>query len=87
MRAAGGSVQRYAAGIVPDEATRLPAFLRTELTGIQSALSGVADGQLDLVTVAPAKPRDGMMRYGAAGVLGAGQGFYGYYAGGWKLLG
>ena len=87
MRALGGSVQRYAAGIVPDDPTRLAAFLRTELTALQSALALIADGQLDLVTVAPAKPRDGMMRYGAAGVLGAAQGFYGFYAGSWKFLG
>ena len=87
MRTLGGSAQRYVAGIVPDDPARLAAFLRTELTAVQTALALIADGQLDLITVAPVKPRDGMMRYGAAGVLGTGQGFYGYYAGGWKFLG
>ena len=87
VRAAGGSIQRYAAGLVPDEASALAAFLREELNKIQNAINVLADGQLDLTTVAPTKPRDGMIRYGAAGVYGAGQGFYGYYAAAWHFLG
>ena len=87
MRAAGGAVQRYAAGIVPQSADELSAFLRAELSKLQAAFNVLADGQLDLITVAPPKPRDGMMRYAAAGVLGTGQGFYGYYNGSWKVLG
>ena len=47
----------------------------------------LADGQLDLITVAPSKPRDGMFRYADAGVLGATQGFYGFYNGAWQKLG
>ena len=62
-------------------------FLREELASLQNALDAMAEGMQDLITVAPAKPRDGMVRYAAAGVLGAGEGFYGYYAGSWKLLG
>ena len=85
VRTAGGSVQRYSAGLVPD--TYDAAFLRSELSRLQDALNVLADGQLDLTTVAPTKPRDGMIRYGAAGVYGAGQGFYGYYAAAWHFLG
>ena len=49
----------------------------------------LADGQLDTTTVAPAKPREGMIRL-ADGTLwnpGSGSGFYGYRAGAWRLLG
>jgi hypothetical protein len=85
LRAAG--IRRYAAGIVPDSAQALAQFLREELAKIQNALDALADGQKDVTTVAPAKPRDGMLRYAAAGVLGVSEGFYGYYAGSWKFLG
>lgn len=87
MRAPGGASPRYAAGIVPQSPDDLAAFLRQELSGLQSALQTLADGQLDLTTVAPPKPRDGMLRFAAAGVLGASAGFYGYYSAGWKFLG
>jgi hypothetical protein len=87
LRAAGGAVQRYSAGIVPGAAQDLPAFLREELANLQAALQALTEGQQDLITVAPAKPRDGMLRFAAAGVLGTSQGFYGYYAGSWKVLG
>lgn len=87
MRAPGGAGQRYAAGIVPQNPDDMAAFLRQELGSLQSALQALADGQLDLITVTPAKPRDGMLRFAAAGVLGASAGFYGFYAAGWKFLG
>lgn len=87
MRDAGGSVRRYVAGIVPQSPNELAAFLREELAKLQATLQGLADGQLDATTVAPSKPRDGMLRFAAAGVLGASAGFYGYYAGSWKFLG
>lgn len=87
MRAPGGAAPRYAAGSVPGDAAALPAFLRQELDSLQAALQALAEGQLDLITVAPAKPRDGMLRFAAAGVLGASAGFYGFHSGGWKVLG
>lgn len=87
MRPAGGAVLRYAAGIVPNEPQQLATFLRDELASLQGALQALADGQLDQTTVAPDKPRDGMLRYAAAGVLGAGAGFYGFHSGGWQFLG
>lgn len=82
-----GGVRRYAAGIVPDSPAALSQFLREELSSLQNAIDALADVHFDEITVPTAKPRDGMMRYAAAGVLGAGQGFYGYYAGSWKHLG
>ena len=82
-----GGVRRYVAGIVPDSPTALSQFLREELANLQNAVDALAEVHFDETTVATAKPRDGMMRYAAAGVLGVGQGFYGYYAGSWKFLG
>jgi hypothetical protein len=69
------------------DAAAIPAFLREELANLQASLQALADGQLDLITVAPNKPRDGMFRFAAAGVLGVSAGFYGFYAGSWKFLG
>jgi hypothetical protein len=87
LRPAFGAAQRYAAGIVPADAAALPSFLRAELAGVEAALQSLAGGQLEVITVAPAKPRDGMLRCAAAGVLGASAGFYGFHSGGWKVLG
>lgn len=81
MRSTAGAVQRYTPEPVTDEGTN------RELQRIASAMSSIADGHLDLTTVAPTKPRSGDIRYGAAGVLGATEGFYGYYAGAWAKLG
>lgn len=64
-------------------------YLRDELAKIASVLSQVMDGQVDVTTVEPAKPRDGMIRL-ADGVTfnpGSGRGFYGYSNGAWRFLG
>ena len=81
MRSTAGAVQRYTPEPVTDEGTN------RELQRIASAMSAIADGQLDLTTVAPTKPREGMTRFGAAGVLGATKGVYTYYDGAWNKLG
>lgn len=89
MRPTSGSSLRYVAGNPPDNAADIAVFLRAELARIQGALSVLADGQLDVTTVAPAKPREGMIRF-ADGTLfnpGSGSGFYGYRAGAWRFLG
>ncbi len=89
MRAVGGSVVRYAAGIVPQNAEQLSSFLREELAKIQAVLSTLSDGQLDVVTIEPDKPRDGMLRR-ADGVYwnpGSGQGVYCFYNAAWRFLG
>ena len=87
MRPSGGAVLRYSSGIVPGDAAAIPAFLREELAALQAALQALADGQLDLITVAPDKPRDGMFRFAAAGVLGVNAGFYGFHDSAWSFLG
>jgi hypothetical protein len=84
-----GQVLRYVPGQVPDNKDDLPRFLRQELEQIRQAISLVQDGQLDVTTVAPSKPRDGMLRR-ADGSLwnpGSGQGVYCYYNGAWRYLG
>ena len=89
MRPVGGSVIRYTSGIVPSAPEQLAPFLREELAKLQAVLSTLSDGQLDLVTVAPAKPRDGMLRR-ADGTLwnpGSGEGVYCYYNSAWRFLG
>jgi hypothetical protein len=87
VRSTQGQVNRYAPQPVPEQYDS--AYLRNELQQIQFALSQIADGQLDVTTVAPAKPRDGMIRRsGATGWNpGSGQGVYCYYNGAWRLLG
>ena len=86
MRPAGGASPRYVAGNVPASADALSGFLREELAKLHAALDALADGHLEQISVAPAKPREGMIRCAAPGVLGAAGGFYGYY-GGWNFLG
>lgn len=89
MRPAQGNISRYTVGDIPATQAEIPAYLRRELDKIQAAINIIADGQLDVTTVAPAKPRDGMIRRadGTSWNPGSGQGVYCYYAGSWKFLG
>lgn len=87
MRTTQGSISRYAFEQVPDSADALVAYLRREMPKIQAVMGQLADGHLDVTSVAPTKPRAGDIRYASAGVLGAGEGFWGYYAGAWHFLG
>lgn len=81
MRSTSGAYSRYVPEPVDDEKTN------RELVRISGAMNAMADGHLDITTVAPTKPRSGDFRYASAGVLGAGEGFYGFYAGSWHFLG
>lgn len=87
MRNASNTIFRYAKGIAPTDPKDLPVFLDNELLGIQSMLNELAEGFLEFITVAPAKPREGMLRNAMAGVLGASKGAYGYRDGAWSYLG
>ena len=89
MRPIQGQVLRYVPGQVPESASDIPRFLRQELQQIQQAISLVQDGQLDVTTVAPSKPRDGMLRRadGTSWNPGSGQGVYCYYNAAWRFLG
>ena len=83
MRSTAGAVQRYIPEPVADEGTN------RELQRISAAMASIADGQLDLTTVAPAKPRAGMIRYadGTSWNPGSGAGIYAYHSGSWNKLG
>ena len=84
-----GQVLRYVPGQVPDNKDDLPRFLREELRQIQQAISLVQDGQIDVTTVAPSKPRDGMVRRadGSGWNPGGGAGVYCYFSAAWNKLG
>lgn len=85
MRSTKGAIPKYSAGLVPTDSASMAVFLTTELKNIETALNN--KDFLELITVAPAKPRDGMIRFADTGVLGASKGFYGYKSGAWTLLG
>ena len=84
-----GQVLRYVPGQVPDNAADIPRFLRQELEQIRQTISLVQDGQIDVTTVAPTKPRDGMIRRadGTGWNPGAGAGVYCFYSAAWNKLG
>jgi hypothetical protein len=89
MRPTAGQINRYVPQPVPDRPEALAAYLRNELQQIQFAIDQLATGQLEVTAVAPAKPRDGMLRR-ADGTLwnpGSGQGVYCYYNAAWRFLG
>ena len=81
VRSTAGAYSRYTPEPVDDEKTN------RELVRIAGAMNAIADGHLDVTTVAPTKPRNGDWRYASAGVLGATENFYGYWAGAWHPLG
>ena len=80
-------------GIFPvggsDDMQALKRFLREELVSVQTALDHVSNGYLEVTTVAPSKPRDGMLRRadGTNWNPGSGAGVYCYYASAWHFLG
>lgn len=79
----------YAPGNPPDDPAQLPRFLTAELEKINSALALLRQGNLEKTTVAPVKPREGMLRLadGTNWNPGSGAGVYCYYSGVWKFLG
>ena len=79
----------YTPGNVPDDAADLQRFLRDELIKIQAAVIALALGHIDMVNVAPTKPREGDIRLadGTNWNPGSGKGFYGYYGSAWHFLG
>lgn len=87
MRNTQGAIRRYSVGLVPTSFDQMVVFLTTELKNIESSVNTLADGYLELITVAPDKPREGMLRLAEAGVLGASKGVYCYYDSTWKVLG
>jgi hypothetical protein len=86
VRSTSGAFNRYVKGYPPAKAEDISVFLDAELQSIQNAMNDLAEGFLEPITVAPAKPRNGMLRYAMAGVLGANEGFYGRENGVWVKL-
>lgn len=82
-----GTVQ-YNPGNVPADPAQMQAFLREELNKMAAAINALAAGHLDKQTVAPAKPRDGDIRYadGTAWNPGAGAGIYYFNGTVWTKL-
>lgn len=74
----------------PADPTQLQRYLRAEVAKISATFAALAAGHLDKSRVAPAKPRDGDIRY-ASGAPdwdpGAGKGIYYYDGAAWILLG
>lgn len=81
----------YAPGLVPREPLQLQQFLELELLKIKAAIDLLAAGHIDKTYAAPAKPRDGDIRYadGTTWNPGSGQGIYYYKLSGptWVFLG
>lgn len=92
MRTPNNGSGLYAPGDPPQDPAQLQRYLREEMTKISAAIGALAAGHLDQSTVAPAKPRDGDIRYASGAPNwnpGAGVGIY-YYKGAtsaWVLLG
>lgn len=74
---------------VPGDVGELPLFLEGELRRLWSAVQALAEGHLPKTHAAPAKPRDGDVRYadGTDWNPGSGEGAYIYYNAAWNKLG
>lgn len=79
----------YSPGPVPASQADLRRYLITEFSRISAVLSILSSGNLEKTTAAPARPRDGMIRYadGTEWDPGSGEGVYAYYNSTWNLLG
>lgn len=71
------------------DVVQLVEYLRAELQFLAMKLEEVQLAQLQELSVAPAKPRAGMIALadGTNWNPGSGAGFYGYYGGAWVKLG
>lgn len=91
MRTVSISSIGYVPGEPPRDPEQLQRYLREEFTKISVAIALLAAGHIDKTYAAPAKPRDGDIRYadGTTWNPGSGQGIYYYKASGpaWVLLG
>lgn len=82
MRSTNSATTGYQPGDPPADPAQLQRFLREELAKIAAIVSALAAGHLDKSTAAPAKPRDGDVRYADGsgfkpnGVGGAGVWYY-----------
>jgi hypothetical protein len=79
----------YSPGKVPDNVPDLQRFLTLQLSQIAAVIRLLAAGHIDVTYVAPAKPRDGDIRYadGTKWNPGSGSGVYRYDGAAWHYLG
>ena len=79
----------YQPGPVPTDPAQIPQYLENEFTKIASAVQQLQLGHVDMINVAPLKPRTGDIRCadGTNFNPGSGIGFYGYYGAAWHFLG
>lgn len=87
MRAFNLSSASYAPNNPPVE-NELSAYLVSELQRISAAINAVSVGHLDKSYAAPAKPRDGDLRYadGTSWNPGSGAGIYWFNGSAWAKL-
>lgn len=80
------SEYRYVPGQIPTASADLSRFLADEHERISQGMSTVWD--VPVLTTAPAKPRQGMIRYadGTAWNPGSGEGLYVYKTAGWTFI-
>lgn len=88
MRPANANSIQYNPGDPPIDAVQLQIFLREELAKMSATFSLVAAGHIDQTYVAPAKPRDGDIRYadGTSWDPGSGKGLYMHNGSVWTLI-
>lgn len=79
----------YVPGDPPSNADEMQRFLRDETQKISSVIALLAAGHLDKVNAAPAKPREGDIRFadGTNWNPGSGEGAYIYRSAAWHFLG
>lgn len=88
VRTPNGSGVTYTPGEPPSDAAEMQRFLREELQRVSAAIAALAAGHLDKSHVAPAKPRDGDIRYadGTNWNPGSGRGIYAHNGIAWVLI-
>jgi len=79
----------YAPAPIPTDSQYLANYIANELLAIQRAINALAAGHIDKSYAAPAKLREGDIRYadGSTWNPGSGAGIYYYNGTIWKLLG
>jgi hypothetical protein len=78
----------YNPGDPPADLVQLQRYLREHNAMLAAALAALAAGHIDKVNVAPAKPRDGDLRYadGTNWNPGGGKGLYMHNGAVWTLV-
>lgn len=89
MRTANLSTVFYAPEQPPEKQDDFNRYVYNELLKIKSAIDALAAGHLDKSFAAPAKPREGDIRFadGATWNPASGKGIYYFDGTTWKLLG